>query len=115
MATAATTLTRRSAVSRIYGLGSIYGKTVRDSRLAFIIAAGLLGGLSLVMGAAISTVFPTPESRTEIDKLIGGIPAQMVNFFGKPLGLGTLGGYVTWKYGLTFMLAVTLWSILGLS
>ena len=116
MATASTLqLTRTSALSRIYGFGSIYGKTIRDSRLAFIIAAGLLGGLSLVMGAAISTVFPTPESRTEVDKLIGAIPAQMVDFFGKPVGLGTLGGYLSWKYGLTFVLAVALWSMLGLS
>jgi ABC-2 type transport system permease protein len=108
-------LTRVSPVSRFYGLGSIYGKTVRDSRLAFIIAAGLLGGLSLVMGAAISSVFPTPESRTEVDKLIGGMPPQMVDFFGKPVALGTLGGYLTWKYGLVFVLATSLWSILGLS
>ena len=115
MAASAVTLTRASAVSRFYGFGSIYGKTIRDSRLAFIIAAGLLGGLSLVMGAAISTVFPTVESRTEIDALIGGIPAEMVDFFGKPVALGTLGGYVTWKYGLTFVIAVALWSILGLS
>ena len=28
---------------RIYGFGSVYGKTIRDSRLAFIIVAGLLG------------------------------------------------------------------------
>ena len=115
MASAAMAPVRASGLSRVYGFGSIYGKTIRDSRLAFIIAAGLLGGLSLVMGAAISTVFPTPESRTEIGKLIGGIPSEMVNFFGRPVGLGTLGGYVTWKYGLTFMLAVTIWSILGLS
>jgi ABC-2 type transport system permease protein len=104
-----------SAWSRIYGFGSIYGKTLRDSRLAFIIAAGLLGGLALVMGAAISTVFPTPESRQEVDKLIGGMPPQMVNFFGKPVALGTIGGYMTWKYGLLFVLATSLWSILGLS
>jgi ABC-2 type transport system permease protein len=104
-----------SRLSRVYGFGSIYGKTIRDSRLAFIIAAGLLGGLALVMGAAISTVFPTPESRLEVDKLIGGMPPQMVDFFGKPVGLGTLGGYMTWKYGLVFVLATSLWSILGLS
>ena len=29
---------------RIYGFGSIYGKTIRDSRLSFIIAAGMFGG-----------------------------------------------------------------------
>lgn len=102
-------------LSRVYGLGSIYGKTIRDSRLAFIIAAGLLGGLALFMGAAISSVFPTPASRLEVNNLIGGMPSQMVDFFGKPEKLGTLGGYMTWKYGLTFVLVTAVWSILALS
>ena len=100
---------------RLYGFGSIYGKTIRDSRLAFIIAAGLLGGMALVMGVAISNVFPTPASRLEVDKLIGSIPASMVNIFGKPEKLGTLGGYMSWKYGAIFALGTGLWSILALS
>ena len=115
MATTSVAPTRIAPISRFYGFGSIYAKTVRDSRLAFIIAAGLLGGLALVMGAAISSVFPTPAARLEVDKLIGGMPAQMVNFFGRPEKLGTLGGYVTWKYGLLFVLVTALWSILALS
>jgi ABC-2 type transport system permease protein len=115
MATTSVASARIGPISRFYGFGSIYAKTVRDSRLAFIIAAGLLGGLALVMGAAISSVFPTPASRLEVDKLIGGMPAQMVNFFGKPEKLGTLGGYLTWKYGLLFVLVTALWSILALS
>jgi ABC-2 type transport system permease protein len=106
---------RISPFSRIYGFGSIYGKTIRDSRLAFIIAAGLLGGLALFMGAAVSSVFPTPASRLEVDKLIGSMPASMVNLFGKPEKLGTLGGYMSWKYGATFALGTALWSILALS
>ncbi|MGH2466098.1 MAG: hypothetical protein ACRDGI_11605, partial [Candidatus Limnocylindrales bacterium] len=104
---------------RLYGFGSIYGKTVRDSRLAFLVAAGILGGLALVLGAAISTVFPTPESRLEVNKLIGSLPASMVNLFGNAtlLGpkLGTLGGYMSWKYGAVFTLGTALWSILALS
>jgi polyether ionophore transport system permease protein len=104
---------------RIYGFGSIYGKTIRDSRLAFIIAAGMLGGLSLVLGAAIGTVFPTPETRHDLNALVGSMPAQMVNLFGNTtlMGdkLGTLGGYITWKYGATFALGTALWSILALS
>ncbi len=104
---------------RLYGFGSIYGKTVRDSRLAFIIAAGLFGGLALVMGAAIGTVFPTPASRLEVDKLIGSMPASMVNLFGNAtlMGskLGTFGGYMSWKYGGLFALGAGLWSILALS
>jgi ABC-2 type transport system permease protein len=101
--------------SRIYGFGSIYGKTIRDSRLSFIIAAGLLGGMSLVMAAGVSKIFPTPATRLEIDQLIGSIPSSMVNLFGKPVGLGTLGGYFTWKYGAIFALGTALWSIMALS
>ena len=104
---------------RVYGFGSIYGKTIRDSRLAFIIAAGMLGGLALVMGAAIGTVFPTPQTRFEVNKLVESMPASMVNLFGNAtlMGdkLGTLGGYMTWKYGALFALGTALWSILALS
>jgi ABC-2 type transport system permease protein len=100
---------------RLYGFGSVYGKTVRDSRLSFIIAAGLLGGMALLMGAAVPTIFPTPEARQDINNLIGAMPASMVNLFGKPVALGTLGGYMTWKYGAIFAMGTILWSITALS
>ncbi len=104
---------------RLYGFGSIYGKTIRDSRLSFIIAAGLFGGLTLVLSAAVGTVFPTVESRHAVDKLVTSMPASMVNLFGNAtlMGakLGTLGGYLTWKYGAVFALGAALWSILALS
>jgi ABC-2 type transport system permease protein len=106
---------RISPLSRVYGFGSIYGKTIRDSRLAFIIAAGLLGGMALFMGVGISNVFPTPADRLAVDKLIGSMPASMVDLFGKPEKLGTLGGYMSWKYGSVFALGTALWSILALS
>ena len=101
--------------SRIVGFGSIYGKTMRDSRLSLIIAAGLMGGMALLLAAAVPSVFPNAAARHEIDKLIGAIPASMVNLFGKPVGLGTLGGYFTWKYGPIFALGAALWSIMALS
>lgn len=100
---------------RLYGFGSVYGKTIRDSRLSFIIAAGLLGGMALLMGAALPTVFPTPESRLEAKGLVDAMPASMVNLFGKPVALGTLGGWMTWKYGAIFAMGTILWSIGALS
>jgi ABC-2 type transport system permease protein len=104
---------------RLYGFGSIYGKTIRDSRLAFIIAAGLFGGLSIVLPSAIGQVFPSPQARHDIDALVTSMPASMVNLFGNAtlMGdkLGTLGGYFTWKYGALFALGAALWSILALS
>ncbi len=104
---------------KLYGFGSIYGKTIRDSRLAFIIAAGLLGGMSLVMGVAVSNIFPTEAARQEVDALFGSIPPSMMNLFGNVelIGskVGTLGGYVTFKYGAIFALGTALWSIFALS
>ena len=35
--------TTTSPWSRVYGLGSVYAKTLRDSRLAILIVGGLLG------------------------------------------------------------------------
>ncbi len=117
--TVATTFPPIPLRRRLYGFGSVYGKTIRDSRLAFIIAAGLLGSLPLIMGAAITTIFPTPADRLGVDKLVGSMPASMVNLFGNAtlMGekLGTLGGYITWKYGALFALGTALWSILALS
>lgn len=104
---------------RLYGFGSIYGKTVRDARLSFIIAAGLLGGMALVMGVAVSNIFPTTAARLEVDALFGSIPKAMMNMFANAelIGnkVGTLGGYVTFKYGAIFALGTTIWSIMALS
>jgi polyether ionophore transport system permease protein len=104
---------------KLYGFGSIYGKTIRDSRLAFIIAAGLLGGMALVMGVAVSSIFPTSAARLEVNALFGSIPESMMSLFGNVelIGskVGTLGGYITFKYGAIFALGTAVWSILALS
>jgi ABC-2 type transport system permease protein len=71
--------------------------------------------MALLMGAAVPQIFPTPAARLEVDKLIGAMPASMVNLFGKPVGLGTLGGYMTWKYGAIFVMGTALWSLMALS
>jgi len=104
---------------KLYGFGSIYGKTIRDSRLTFIIAAGLLGGMALVMGVAVSNIFPTPAARLAVDALFGSIPESMMRLFGNVelIGskVGTLGGYVTFKYSAIFALGTAIWSIMALS
>jgi ABC-2 type transport system permease protein len=104
---------------KLYGFGSIYGKTIRDSRLAFIIAAGLLGGMALVMGVAVSNIFPTAAARLGVDALFGSVPESMMRLFGNVdlIGskVGTLGGYVTFKYSAIFALGTAIWSIMALS
>jgi polyether ionophore transport system permease protein len=104
---------------KLYGFGSIYGKTIRDSRLAFIIAAGLLGGMALLMGAAVSSIFPTTADRLKVDAVFGSVPESMMRLFGNVdligASVGTLGGYVTFKYSAIFALGTAIWSIMALS
>jgi len=101
--------------SRIYGLGSIYAKTMRDSRLAFIVAAGLMGGMMLAVSAAITKAYPTAESRVELSSLATSVSGVASGIAGKAVNVGTMGGYVQWKYGPIFLMIAAVWSILALS
>ena len=101
--------------SRVYGLGSIYGKTLRDSRLAFIIMTGLIAGLMLAVGSAWGTGYATAEARAEIARLLVDIPAVIAGIAGPVVKPETMGGFLTYKYGPFFAFLAGLWSILALS
>ena len=104
-----------SALSRIYGLGSVYGKTLRDSRRAFAIATGLLVFLFLTGGAAIAAAFGTEELRAQAAGLASILPPIFQGLLGRPVGLTTLGGFIEWRYVVLFFILIPIWSILALS
>ena len=108
-------VTSVSTWSRFYGFGSIYAKTLRDSRLAFLIVAGLLGGIMVSGAYAIATGFPTPASRLDMASFVEAMPASLRGLASNPVNIGTLGGYLSWKYGPFFGLIAGLWSITALS
>ena len=110
-----TGLTPVTTRDRLYGFGSIYAKTIRDSRLAFITVAGLLGGVMLLAGAAIPQVFSSQAARDEIVRLANELGGAAAGLAGHPVNVGTLGGYLQWKYGPVFLMIAALWSILALS
>jgi len=104
-----------SAWSRVYGFGSLFGKTIRDSRRATIVVGAVLGLILIAVSKAIVSQFATPESRQEIANLIAAVPPIMQGLAGRPVNVETLGGYVQYKYGTFFPLVASLWSILALS
>jgi ABC-2 type transport system permease protein len=106
---------RVSWFSRVYGLGSVYAKSLRDSRLSWIVIAGLLGGLMLVGGEAFGKAYATPESRRELHSLIESMPPILTALTGNPVNVEVLGGSISWKYGPFFVLLAGLWSILTMS
>jgi ABC-2 type transport system permease protein len=104
-----------STLSRVYGLGSIYAKTLRDSRRAFFIATGLLTFLFLTGGAAIAGAFGTVETRAQAASLAEILPPIFQGLLGRPIGLTTLGGFIEWRYVVLFFILIPIWSILALS
>jgi ABC-2 type transport system permease protein len=104
-----------SLFSRVYGFGSVYAKTLRDSRLSFLIMAGLTGGLLLTVGAAIGKDIASPSGRLDLTRLVQSMPPIVAGLAGNPVNVGTLGGYLSWKYGPFFEIMVGIWSILALS
>jgi ABC-2 type transport system permease protein len=104
-----------SLFSRLYGFGSIYAKTIRDSRLAFLVIAGLLGGIMVAGCDAFGTAYGTPASRVDLANVINNIPDVLKGLYGNPVHVETLGGSLSWKYGTIFALVAGLWSITALS
>jgi ABC-2 type transport system permease protein len=102
--------------SRIYGFGSVFGKTIRDSRRATILVGAVLGLMLIAVSKAIVTQFATVESRQEIVTVIQSVPPIMQGLAGRvTVNVGTLGGYLQYKYGTFFPIVASLWSILALS
>jgi ABC-2 type transport system permease protein len=111
----APTITGPSLISRIYGFGSIYGKTMRDSRRAVIVISVLLFLLLIGVSFAIVQEFNTPESRQQLVAVVAAVPAILAGLAGKAVNVGTLGGYLQYKYGVFFPEITSLWAILALS
>jgi ABC-2 type transport system permease protein len=106
-----------SSFSRIYGLGTVYAKTLRDSRLALLIMGGLMGILLISSGAAFGEAYATAQSRQELAALVKSLPAAMAGVYGNPfpVNMTTLGGSIGWKTAGSMGLIAALWSILALS
>jgi ABC-2 type transport system permease protein len=108
-------LTQPSLRARLWGLGSIYGKTMRDSRRAVILAAALIGLIFIGVTGAIAQQFNTPQSRLEMVAIIKAVPPILAGLGGPIVNVGTLGGYLEYKYGTFFPVLLSLWSVLALS
>src|SRR5689334_16485920 len=100
---------------RIYGFGSVFGKTLRDSRRAILLVGVLVGLLLIGVSLTIVSQFNTVESRKELAAVVAAVPPILQGLAGKPVNVDTLGGYLQYKYGTFFPLVASLWSILALS
>ena len=93
-------LARPSLWSRVAGLGTIYGKTVRDSRRAAIAVGGLAALFMLGTGAPFAAPeFATIELRRQFIAGLTSLPLAVRGLLGEPIHLETLGGFLSWRVG----------------
>ena len=112
----APTVSRVSPLRRIYGLGSVFGKTLRDSRRAMLITAGFFSMLWVITGAAVTATFGTLEARMELIALTKALPPILLGIYGgSQENVTTIGGFANWRYGFVMLVFPGIWSILALS
>jgi len=98
---------RVALVGRLFSLGGVFGKTVRDSRLAVVVVAGLLSLLLLVFGKFFAAAYPDAEARGQLTDLVASLPPALKGLTygsGDPVKLDTLGGYISQDPGLLLKL-----------
>jgi hypothetical protein len=115
----ASTLTARTIEptirSRLFGLGSIYGKTLRDSRGAVLLVGFAAGLFMLATATPYGTEFTTAASRAQLVAQMSSLPAVFRGLLGEPINIETLGGFLSWRVGNILPVLLGLWPVLALS
>ena len=117
MTTDTRVLTRPGPWSRIAGLGTIYGKTVRDSWRAALVIGGVASLFMIGTGApyGIAPEFSTVELRRAFVTGLTSLPPAIRGLLGEPINIETMGGFLSWRVGNTLLAILGLWSIIALS
>ena len=102
-------------IERLAGLGSVFGKSIRDGALVAV-ALGLVGGaIMLAGGAALATEWPDLPSRLALIASLEVLPPVIRGLLGDPVGLDRLGGFLSWRFGNIAPVLLGIWSIVVMS
>ncbi|MDR7276036.1 ABC transporter permease subunit [Catenuloplanes atrovinosus] len=89
--------------------------TLRDARRGLITLLILLGGLVFAVLGGVASAYPTVAARTEISRIAESLGAASTGLTGPAVNVGTMGGYVQWKYGTVLVVIAGIWAILALT
>jgi ABC-2 type transport system permease protein len=101
--------------ARLFGLGSVFGKTLRDSRRAILIVGLMGGGFMLVTAAPMAVQFGSREARLELVASMSLLPPVLTGLLGEAIAIDTLGGFMSWRIGNILPALLGIWSVIALS
>jgi ABC-2 type transport system permease protein len=109
------TLRRPSLASRLLGLGSIFGKSFRDSRRTALVLGAVFASVFVVTAMQVAEQFETAASRLQMAAELASLPPVFQGMLGEPIGIEHLGGFLSWRL-LNFMpVMLGIWSLVAMS
>jgi ABC-2 type transport system permease protein len=106
---------RPSLLSRVYGLGSVFGKTLRDQRNALIAVGLLLSAITVGTASQVVAEFDTIESRRLLVAQMDMLPPLFHGLLGQPINIETLPGFISWRLMGFLPILIGAWAIAILS
>ncbi|MDP9794425.1 ABC-2 type transport system permease protein [Catenuloplanes nepalensis] len=93
----------------------VWMRALTDARRGLITLLILLGGLVFAVLGGVASAYPTAEARTEIAAIASSLGVASTGLTGPAVDVGTMGGYVQWKYGTILVMIAGIWAILALT
>jgi ABC-2 type transport system permease protein len=101
--------------ARLFGLGSIFGKTFRDSRRSALTVGIVTAVIVLSTGAALAAEFNTIEKRHAVAAQLGSLPAIFQGMLGEMISIERLGGFLSWRTINILPIILGIWTLVAMS
>ena len=102
-------------LGRLFGLGSIFGKTFRDSRRAALIVGVVTALIMVVTAASLAAEFDTVQKRLAVAAQLGSLPAIFQGMLGEMIHIETLGGFLSWRTINFLPVILGIWTVVAMS
>ena len=114
-APASVALSTPGLLGRVLGLGSIFGKTFRDSRSAALLVGVVTALISIFTAAALAAEFDTVAKRLAVATQLGSLPAIFQGMLGEMIHIERLGGFLSWRTINFLPIILGIWTVVAMS
>lgn len=104
-----------SVSARLFGLGSVFGKTFRDSRWTALIVGLAMALILIVTGVTIAAEFDTEAKRLAIAAQMATLPAIFQGILGDAIGIERIGGFLSWRSINVMPIVLGIWTVVAMS
>ncbi|NJD27335.1 MAG: hypothetical protein FIA92_03460 [Chloroflexi bacterium] len=100
---------------RLFGLGSVFGKTFRDSRGTALLVGMAVAGILVVTAASVAAEFATAAKRLAFAAQMQALPAIFQGMLGDMIGIDRLGGFLSWRSINFLPIILGIWTVVAMS